>query len=898
MTLQRSNLITRLAVRIVLHTPCASDGAVGGGFPAREAADFLLSILQRFSGKEFTCAEGQIEGEFDNAGQAVECACEMQRFLTRFGQGLPADASFNMQCGIDTGSHDRVAQEATRKAALASPGQIIISPATLGQLDPYLTGLCEEASGGGSNVALEGLFSVCWSVPAQTRTRSDKADTIFLDVLLQDSIIKISFNEGEEINGTLTHYEEMKIDLEQLRQTMEAVQQNFQLANNLGGGSSQTLDELRRRGSDLYDLLFNSGLKRRLADTTAQYLMLNMNEEALPIPWEILYDGQQFMGRRFAMGRHVRTSEKALGKSRPAPLCASMLVVSNPSEDLYSSSQEGVAISSEFAGSSRVKVHLINGALRRGDAIAQLRECDIFHYSGHARFEADQPGQSGWILSDGRLTINDIKERLAGGDALFPSLVFCNACQSGQAAEGRGENVSSGMAGAFLLAGVRHYIGTFWEVLDAPSGDLAVIFYRRLAAGHSIGKALQAARERLATDRGETNLIWASYVLYGDPRRIFFGSPEYAADRMLYAPSEESSALEGAFTGAQMTRSQSSPQNGSPQTRWMAAASIIALVVALGAFGIWWTTVNRPPTTPVSADNSAGSELDRGLALYRQGLYDEALGFFRSAGGKGADSDLIEGLIQAAHSRSQQAMDKQRRDRIDAALQDLNSYLEKGDPPSANRDDWTSPVLTAALMSIDSGGEKGSRPGEDVAIAQWLEMEMLNSARLQALERRDLDLILREMRMQSLADPQERARTARLRMVQLWISASINRFDGKATLILKGTLEETSERVFIVHQPLGANLKADVSAAWQQVEKHIKQQLPIRGRLTAIAGAGWRADLGSEHGVTPSTLFQTSVGSTIVTLKVERVEARECILALRDSSSPQPNHTQKIQQAN
>ncbi|MBE7559012.1 hypothetical protein HS125_08710 [bacterium] len=29
---------------------------------------------------------------------------------------------------------------------------------------------------------------------------------------------------------------------------------------------------------------------------------------------------------------------------------------------------------------------------------------------------------------------------------------------------------------------MQHYVGTFWDVLDAPSGDMAVLFYRRLAS--------------------------------------------------------------------------------------------------------------------------------------------------------------------------------------------------------------------------------------------------------------------------------------------------------------------------------------------------------------------------------------------------------------------------------
>ena len=50
-----------------------------------------------------------------------------------------------------------------------------------------------------------------------------------------------------------------------------------------------------------------------------------------------------------------------------------------------------------------------------------------------------------------------------------------------------------------------------------PSSTFAIAFYRALAQGTGVGEALRRARQALAERYGEESVVWASYVLYGDP---------------------------------------------------------------------------------------------------------------------------------------------------------------------------------------------------------------------------------------------------------------------------------------------------------------------------------------------------------------------------------------------
>jgi hypothetical protein len=127
------------------------------------------------------------------------------------------------------------------------------------------------------------------------------------------------------------------------------------------------------------------------------------------------------------------------------------------------------------------------------------------------------------LLKDARLKAAEISAM--GGLQPMPSLVFSNACQSGHSGEWRikeeDEQQIFGLANAYLLSGVQHYIGTFWEILDEPSSQFAKLFYGSLSQGESVGEAVRKAREKLIEAHGEETIVWAGYMLYGDPTFAF-----------------------------------------------------------------------------------------------------------------------------------------------------------------------------------------------------------------------------------------------------------------------------------------------------------------------------------------------------------------------------------------
>ncbi len=72
-----------------------------------------------------------------------------------------------------------------------------------------------------------------------------------------------------------------------------------------------------------------------------------------------------------------------------------------------------------------------------------------------------------------------------------------------------------------FYAGVKHYVGTSWEIMDEPGSLFAHEFYGLLRSGKSVGESIKGARCNLTKEYGP-DICWTSYLLYGDPTIRYF----------------------------------------------------------------------------------------------------------------------------------------------------------------------------------------------------------------------------------------------------------------------------------------------------------------------------------------------------------------------------------------
>jgi CHAT domain-containing protein len=362
--------------------------------------------------------------------------------------------------------------------------------------------------------------------------------TLIIEIYKDAAQWKMSaFYKGESMGHR--QYSICKVSEQGIRDLCSDIFNILDRVDSNGKVTANSLEDLRKSSQLLYDQVLSSEVKNEIRRTDATHLIFYIDEQLVHIPWELLYDGKNYLSLRFAIGRVVLTARKIHTEtSRTTPPKLKMLAICDPTGDLKSAYEEGITIRNELdRAKKKIQLDLRTTDVSPKFVMKNIREYDVFHFAGHAKYDKAEPSKSGLILKDGNLTAGEIAS-LSGSHSM-PLLVFANACSSGETEpwriEAEQQNRIYGLANTFLLAGVKHYIGTFWKVQDKLCMDFAKIFYHNIRQNKSIGEALRSARLKSIEKYGQSALIWASYMLYGDPdeQPLSLAEKEVAADRYL-----------------------------------------------------------------------------------------------------------------------------------------------------------------------------------------------------------------------------------------------------------------------------------------------------------------------------------------------------------------------------
>ncbi|MBE2221039.1 MAG: CHAT domain-containing protein [Anaerolineae bacterium] len=150
---------------------------------------------------------------------------------------------------------------------------------------------------------------------------------------------------------------------------------------------------------------------------------------------------------------------------------------------------------------------LLEGEATVGNLKEQAAHYKILHLATHGEFRPDNPLFSGLALADGWLTTLDIFNL-----RLQASLVTLSACQTGRSLVGGGDELL-GLMRAFLAAGARSLVATFWAVEDRTTAVLMAAFYQALAENATKGSALRQAQLQHIDQHP---YFWAPFFLVGD----------------------------------------------------------------------------------------------------------------------------------------------------------------------------------------------------------------------------------------------------------------------------------------------------------------------------------------------------------------------------------------------
>ena len=350
--------------------------------------------------------------------------------------------------------------------------------------------------------------------------------TYVLEIIRQPDSLKMSVFEPKDAASTLKQYSQHRIDFGEI----EKLSQEITVALNKGNfGDPALVRELQKTGQALWDHILSRPVKEKLKQAGPANLALTIDEELIDIPWELLYDGSNFLSLKFNLGRLVRTKSSALTvQYRASGHIFKLLILANPTNDLKCAYREGLNIKDQFDRKrSSIHVDFKSTNIDRLYVKKNLSDYDIIHFAGHCEFDPHNQKNSGWLLSDGKFTIHDILSM--GQAAALPALIFSNSCHSAGSslyvlidAEYQQKNYS--LAAAFLFAGVRHYLGAIRKIEDSASLAFAKEFYHHLILGKSVGESVRLGRIKLVREHGIIALHWANYLLYGDPSFVLFAS--------------------------------------------------------------------------------------------------------------------------------------------------------------------------------------------------------------------------------------------------------------------------------------------------------------------------------------------------------------------------------------
>lgn len=284
-------------------------------------------------------------------------------------------------------------------------------------------------------------------------------------------------------------------------------------------GRKDQRDALVSAAQNIYVDLLPAFLKEKLEERSSPNLLLHLDRQLVGIPWELLHDGDAFLGRRYRIGRLVSDSGVggvSMQRAMDPPL--SVLVVADPSGDLPSARAEAAELSELLEDAPMVSdVTLLAGHVTLRQFRDALGSHDVLHYAGHAESKS---GAAHLRLADGEFSASMLDQLRGRVD--FPGLVFLNGCGSAGDTVRLSEGVDplasmSDIAASFLMCGVRHVVGTLWDVRDVVARQFARAFYGSLSQQDTIGAAMAAGREAVIAEHGEESLLWTSHLLYGDP---------------------------------------------------------------------------------------------------------------------------------------------------------------------------------------------------------------------------------------------------------------------------------------------------------------------------------------------------------------------------------------------
>ncbi|MBI5664008.1 MAG: CHAT domain-containing protein [Nitrospirae bacterium] len=783
-----------------------SQGDIDGRVMVHRHNEIVLPILKEHNGELLKTIGDATMTAFDGPADAMNAALGIQRTLRGFNNGRPTKEQIHVRIGLNYGTvivdkgdvFGDVVNVASRVEALAGADQIYITEEMYREVknnDEFIFRYVDEAQVKGKKEALK-VYRAVWHEEelymGKTRAASYKKEGVFvLEASRYGDKLKVSgFERSDGEERPVKGYKEITFNENKIKEYTQEVTGLLNKANKRGKISSDLLIKLKDYGGLMFDELVPVTIKEKLVRTSQKNLMISIDDKLVYMPWELLYDGKEFLCQRFSIGRSVSTTQNVSVIARALGRPLKMQLLADPAGDLKASYEEGVAVKNEIGALDEwISVSLKTTDIKTDYVKAKIRNFDIVHYAGHAEHDSLAPEKSGWMLKDGKLSAKEI--RYLTGAMPMPSLVFSNACQTGQTGEWRlGEDYEDrifGLANAFLLSGVQHYIGTFWEIPDEVGSYFAIHVYKNIANGLTIGEAVRLARIALINKYGEDTIVWASYMLYGDPTTVYIHPDMEVREK---GPAKKTVKEELVSPELRHKEEVIHLHEERPYRSMILAAIGILLVAVL-------SVIFLREKTP---DSGSGMGLSASVT-------DKAV----SAAEKSAAGKRMDELVASLAVRYREG---------------------KYENAQTSPHNWSTGPVTMVLMDIASVG--GAGDAGRAKLAGLLPLALQKEERINIVERELINKLLEELKLSNsdLADPMTSLKIGKLLSAKIIISGSIITDKNNTTVILRCIDTETSAvRKVISAETSAAEIdKEMINNLGSQISQWVRADFPLQGK--------------------------------------------------------------------
>lgn len=759
-------------------------GDIDGRVMVHRHNEIVLPLISSNKGELMKTIGDATMSAYDDPADAARAAVAIQKGLRAYNNGKSAREQILVRIGINYGMgiveesdvYGDVVNLASRVESIADAEEIMVSEDMYRAVrsdDEFIFRYVDAVNVKGKSDAVK-AYRLIWRDEdlqlgktrrvAEVTTR--KEGVFVLEASRGGDQLKISgFERADGEERAVKNYQERAYRDTAIREHIREITDLLNRANSRGKIGNDLLVRLKETGGLLFDELIPAEIKKRLFETHERHLVISIDETLVQIPWELLYDGTDFLCRRFSVGRSVSTKQPVSGVARSVNRPLKIQVLADPRGDLRAAYDEGVAIKARMEKlDDWVNVSLRTTDIRSDYVRSKIRNFDIVHYAGHAEHSIERPEESGWLLKDGRLTADQIMSMTSR--IPMPSLIFSNACQSGQTGQWKlDENYEHrifGLANAFLLTGVQHYIGTFWEIPDEAGAHFAVNFYENLVDGVAIGESLRQARQSLIEKYGEDTIVWASYMLYGDPTSRYIDLSQEA----LRSDSDQNSQTDS-FVTIESSSSEKVTTVGRQKNKTglvLTAAAVLLLAVLGGFFAL-----RRAPGEPVTAGEQNQSKVQLPV------------------------------------------QDEQSQKRINDLVSVLAADYRAGKFERPVKDVARSGLPTMVIMELKPSSHATGNADRELVVTM-LTQYLQAGGTVQMVERELLEKLLTELKLGSsaLADPATSLKLGKLLSAQIIITGSIMADDkGQAIMLRLVDTETTAVKKVVSVEIKGKTIERD-----------------------------------------------------------------------------------------